>query len=796
MRLQPGLVSKLFAASILLSIFAVRASAQVNSAAPRITQPVDDSRLTMLPGNTYPLARPEFDRGAAPSNLAMDRMLLVLKRSPQQEAALEKLMAEQQDKSSPYFHKWLTPAQFGAQFGSVDQDVRTISSWLQSHGFQIGNVSNGRTVIEFSGNAGQVQQAFHTAIHKFVVNGEEHWANVNDPSIPTALTPVVAGVDTLHNFHPKPMNRVATALSRSKAGRVKPQFTFFDNQGDEDFAIGPADFATIYNVQQVWTTGNTGQNQTIAIIDDSNINPQDDADFRSIFGLPANVPVVTVNGANPGLTDDEVEAILDVEWTGAVATNATRNLVVSASTNTTFGGDLSATFIVNEAIPPQVMSESYGLCELGIGSVGNAFYNSTWQQAASEGITAIVSSGDNGAAACDVPQPASPANCGFSSNAIVQLAQCGLAVNGIASTPFNVSVGGTDFNDPNPLLYFSATNTPLTQGSALSYVPEMTYNDSCTNAVVYTFFGFSGANAAVDACNNATVEDDDLDTIAGGGGGFSNCTTFDGTNPASCTGGYAKPSYQMALTPSDGKRDMPDISMFAGDGTISGSFYIVCERDFSGINGAACNLNTGVFLSAGGTSISAQVFAGIMALVDQQQGSSQGNPNTELYTLAGQQSAASCNSSAPPASNCVFNDVTVGTISMPCSIGTLDCSATSGMIAPMERRIQNKLHNAGGWTTVSLATLCCLFSVGMLLLCLPGRHRRWSAALAIVALSCMVGVFGCGGSGSGGGGGGGGGAPNTIGVLTGYNAGTGYDQATGLGTVNAFNLVNASGWKQ
>src|SRR5271170_1588461 len=156
MRLQPGLVSKLFAASILLSIFAACASAQVNNAVPRITQPVDDSRLTMLPGNTYPLARPEFDRGAAPSNLAMDRMLLVLKRSPQQEAALEKLMAQQQDKSSPYFHKWLTPAQFGAQFGPADQDVETITRWLESHGFQVAPVSNGRTVIEFSGNAGQV----------------------------------------------------------------------------------------------------------------------------------------------------------------------------------------------------------------------------------------------------------------------------------------------------------------------------------------------------------------------------------------------------------------------------------------------------------------------------------------------------------------------------------------------------------------------------------------------------------------------------------------------------------------
>src|ERR1700722_6102676 len=169
-----------------------------------ITQPVDEHQLIVLKGNVHPLARPQSDLGTAPASLPMQRMLLVLKRSPEQESALRKLLDDQQDKHSPSYHKWLTPSQYGKQFGPTDSDLQTITAWLQSHGFQVGT-TKGRTVLEFSGSASQVQQAFHTAIHKYVVNGEQHWANSSDPQIPTALTPAVAGVLTLHNFMKKPL---------------------------------------------------------------------------------------------------------------------------------------------------------------------------------------------------------------------------------------------------------------------------------------------------------------------------------------------------------------------------------------------------------------------------------------------------------------------------------------------------------------------------------------------------------------------------------------------------------------
>ena len=724
----------------LLSLYA-GASAQTSNVPPRITEVVNESKLTVLHGNTHPLAQPQFDRGPAPSDLPMERMQLVLKRSPEQEAALAKLMAEQQDKTSPNYHKWLTPVQFGQQFGPASQDIQTITSWLTSHGFQINTVSNGRTVIQFSGSAAQVQEALHTPIHKFVVNNEEHWANTTDPSIPTALTPVVAGVATLHNFSPKPTARVKHAAKSTVAGKVKPQVTF---EGESTcgltavvncYALGPSDFATIYDVQALWNAGIDGTGETIAVVSDSNINPLDVSDFRSIFGLPVNAPVITVppvtNCNAPNLNSDEVEAILDVEWSGAVAKNATINLVTCASTNSAFGGDLAASYIVDfpntthtgtsTGFAP-ILSESFGECELGLGSTANAFYNTTWQQAATEGITVLISSGDSGSAGCDVAQPATPTNCGFNASSIVQVAQCGLAVSGISSTPFNVAVGGTEFNDVNdPQQFWSNTNASGTLESALSYIPETAYNDSCTSPIVVSL---SGDGTAESACNDPAVQDavedgsvttspnNGLVTVSGGGGGASNCTTFNGTIPADCTGGYAKPVWQTALTPADGKRDVPDISFFAGDGTISGSSYVLCERDANGSgSNTPCDLEEGEFLDAGGTSVSTQVFAGIMALVDQKNESAEGLINPVLYALAAT-GGSTCTSAANPSSSCIFYDVAdASTNAMPCATGSPNCLTVTG--------------------------------------------------------------------------------GDPIGVLTGFTAGAGYDLATGLGSINVANLVNA-----
>jgi hypothetical protein len=671
--------------------------------APLITQTIDETQLTVLKGNTHPLAHPEFDLGTAPATLPMNRMLLVMKRSDAQESSLRQLLDDQQDKSSASYHKWLTPEDYGKQFGPTDTDLQTITAWLQSHGFQVGS-TKGRTVLEFSGSASQVQEAFHTTIHKYNVNAQQYWANSSDPQIPTALSASVAGIASLNNFPRHPMLAKAGNFKRDKStGKItatNPQFTFpnpcAENNSSNDpcfYGIGPYDFGTIYNVQPLWTAGINGTNETIAIVGETNINIQDVRDFRTLFGLPANDPQIILNGPDPGIQGDETEADLDVQWSGAVAPNATIDLVVSQSTETSAGTDLSAVYIIENNLAG-IMSESYGECELGLGTAGNQFYNAIWQQASAQGITVFISAGDNGAAGCDNFDAGSPSP-----------AQYGLQVSGYASTPYNVAVGGTDFNDfSNPATYWNLTNNSTTQASAKSYIPETTWNSSCTNAIFGTL-GFSSSPET--NCNDYRITPY-FDVPLGGSGGVSACTTPTGSTTNSCAGGYAKPSWQTGTgVPNDQKRDLPDVSLFASNGFL-GNFYIICQSDLVG----SCSLNYPYqnFIGVGGTSASSPAFAGIMALVNQKTQSRQGNANYIFYKLATKQAATSCNSSNGSGSTCVFNDITSGTIAMPCNTNSPNC-------------------------TTSIAG-------------------------------------------------------DTIGILTGYNAGTGYDLATGLGSVNANNLVN------
>ena len=660
---------RILLAFISFALFASLASAQQNGVAARITQSIDETNLTALKGNTHPLARPGFDRGPAPSSLPLNRVLLVLQRSLEQETALESLLDQQQDKSSPNYHAWLTPEQFGQKFGPADQDIQTITSWLASHGLRVDRVAKGRVLIEFSGTAEQVKAAFRTEIHKYDVHGEEHWANSSDPQLPTALRPVVAGIVSLHNFPRKPLHRVVGAFSRAReAGRYEPLspssstgslFTGGANcglGGGPCYAVGPYDFATIYNVLPLWNSNPPidGTGQTIAIVGQSDIYPQDVSDFHSAFGLSAPHLNIIYNGTNPGklpTSGDEAESDLDVEWSSAIAKGATIDFVVSGSTNTSAGVDLSAEYIIDNNLAP-VMSESYGACELDLGTAGNQFFSQLWQQAAAEGITVFVAAGDSGSAVCDQNSA---------------LATHGLSVSGISSTPYDVAVGGTDFDDlQNPSAYWNSTNNPVTQASAKSYVPEMTWNDSCTNS---EFFQFTGDTNAESACNNSTSHfwPSFLSPI-GGSGGASNCTTSASQSVSTCAGGYVKPSWQTGPgVLNDGKRDVLDVSLFAANG-LNGSFYVICETDiYGGCAGGASNL-----IPIGGTSGAAPAFAAIMAMVNQKTQSRQGDANYVLYPLAAQP-GASCNSTGTIGSSCIFYDVTTGTIAMPCVSGTPNC---------------------------------------------------------------------------------------------------------------------------
>jgi len=634
----------------------VRASAQTTpesaSAVPqaaavpaRITQAIDETQLVRLKGNVHPLARPEFDQGIVPDATPMKRMMLVLQRSPQQEAALRQLMDEQLSKDSSNFHKWLTPQQFGQQFGPADADIQTITDWLTRQGFQQIKVGTGRTAIEFSGNVGQVRNAFHTEIHQFNVNGEARQANLNDPLIPAALAPVVGGVVSLHNFPRKSFKRDAGIHTATRDSHGNPQFTTTSGCGTGNtqpcFVLGPADFAKVYNIP----ASLDGTGQQIAIVADSNINPQDVTDFRTLFGLPTNPPNIILDGPDPGLNGDEGEADLDVQVSGMVAPKATINLVVSEDTQTAAGLDLSAFYIIDNNIAP-VMSESFGACESALGTAGNAFFNGLWEQAAAQGITVMISAGDPGAAGCDNFNTATAAT-------------LGLAVSGFASTPFNVAVGGTDFDDFATQTTFWSSANGTGRESALGYIPEIPWNDSCAATATSTTL-----NTVCPSSNT------NLNNIVGGGGGPSSI--------------YTKPAWQSGIIPNgiaagDNHRYVPDVSLFASDGPESMSFYLFCEADSIAPGNPPSCASSGSFSfqGAGGTSAASPAFAAIMALINQNNGR-QGNANPVLYKIA-TTSGQSCNSSteALSGSTCAFNDITKGNNSVPCAGTSPNCSSTT-----------------------------------------------------------------------------------------------------------------------
>jgi hypothetical protein len=612
-----------------------------------VVNEIDETQRVVIRGNTHPLTAAVNDRGAVPPDQPMERMLLLLRRSPEREAALEQFLAAQQDPKSLMFHQWLTPQQFGANFGPAPEDLQAILSWLASHGFKSVNVNQGDTVIEFSGTAAAVQSAFGTAIHRYEVAGTLHLANQSDPSIPTALSPVVQGVVSLNDFRPRsmairgPSGQMTNGQFRSQGvAGPNPQFTIPEPLLVTTFYwLSPYDFATIYDLLPLWNAGLDGTGQTIAIVGQTDINLNDPEQFRALFGLPVNNPTVVIAGADPGIQPDEIEADLDVEWSGAVARGAKVELVSSASTETTAGVDLAALYIIDNNLAP-VMSESYGDCEMFLGTTANAFEASMWQQAAAEGITVLVSSGDQGSAVCDAGQ---------------QMATHAMSVNGLASTPYNVAVGGTDFNQSGMWTqYWSSTNDPVTKQSVLGYIPEIPWNDSCGSSVLATLNGGNSANW----CGNTGLQYED--TIATSGGP-SSCISSNGTDVASCTGGWPKPVWQTGLgVPADGVRDVPDVSLFASNNVYS-SMYVTCQVDLSKPPGCDPTATTQTFNGLGGTSASAPAMAGVMAIINQKYGR-QGNANYTFYRLAASAVGAS-----------VFHDITTDGNRVTCDAKSPDC---------------------------------------------------------------------------------------------------------------------------
>ena len=646
-----GAVSLVLAVVLAASTSAAQ-STVTSSPQPLITAPVDDAALYVLKGSSHPLAQ-QFDAGAAPESMPAQRMLLLLKRSPQQEVALRLLLDSLQDPSSPAYHKFLTPAQFG-QYGLVDSDLAAIAAWLQSQGFSVDKINQARTMVEFSGNVGQINRAFHTSIRRYVINGNEHYAASTNVAIPAALAPAISAISSLSDFgRPKSQHTTPRPVHynfKTHQAELSPRFTYPAGNNEYQLLIAPADAATIYDINPVYSLKDsqgrplTGQGVTIGIAGDAFLWPGDVESYRASFGLPPSSPNVVYAGDFPsqaGLQPDgdEAEALLDIEISGGIAPGAAINFYTAADSSFQPGLYL-AILQALEDNQVNILNVSFSQCE-AYGD--NGFALASWQQAAAQGITVTVSSGDNGSAGCDDPD-------------LQTQAMYGLQVNGLASTPYNIAVGGTDFNQDTATVatYWSMTNA-ANGGSVLSYIPEIPWNDSTT------------ANTSV--ADNSPFKDPagatNIVAASGGGSGCINATVAGSgsfvcnpVNAGSALLGYAKPAWQVGPgVPQDGVRDLPDVSLFAGNGLHYSAWAIClgpCSQGPTGSEDVS---------AVGGTSTAAPAFAGMMALLVQKYGP-QGQAASLLYPLAAQHASA-------------FHDVITGDNSVYCATNSPGCGSNN-----------------------------------------------------------------------------------------------------------------------
>jgi hypothetical protein len=581
--------------------------------------------------------------GRVASSTPFQNMILVLKSSDEQEQAIAALLDQQQDRGHPNFHRWMTPTSFGAAFGVASNDLAQVKAWLQDGGFTVTGVAKGGRIVQFSGTSGQVEAAFHTQMHRYLVNGEIRVSNATDIAIPEGLAPVVAGLSSLNNFRPT-HSLHALKVSVDASGQVISAVPFTPStdtsvNGSASFPsghfVGGADFAKLYNTSPLLASGIDGTGITIGIIGQSDVLLSDVQIYRSLFGLPVNNFHRIQVGADPGTIADDGESDLDLEVSGAMAPNATINFYTSGESD--FGGGIdSAMEYVVENNDADIISLSYGECEQNLGAGGNAFYNIIYEQAAAQGQSIFVSTGDSGPDVCDAGN---------------YYAKTGYSVNGLGSTPYNVAVGGTQFNEgptynvPGSTPFWSGSNSGSTPyASALSYIPEEPWNESA--------FG-TGTMGGL---------------LAGGGGislyyptpNYQSGAGVPASDPTPPAGSSIATLPSNSFVAPGPHRYLPDVSLNASvyhDGTI------FCSEGSCALTPTGGLSSFGI---VGGTSVAAPVMAGAQALIDQANGGRQGVPNYFYYKLAAAQSQSACAATAYVATaGCAFHDSQVGNTDVP-----------------------------------------------------------------------------------------------------------------------------------
>lgn len=643
----------MFAALLLGGMTTPRASG-LEVVPSRIAGQISSAKMHVMKGTVHPWVAVARDEGQLSASTPIQGMSLVFRLSPAQQADLKNLLQEQQTPGSPMYHQWLKPGQFAARYGVSQQDLAKVAAWLKSQGFTVTAIPASANRVVFSGTAGQVNAAFQTQLHRYLVHGRQGWANSTDISLPQAIAGMALGVEHLNTFRPLPhveKHRVYEKV-RSAGVAMGPHYTLCASSQSPCPSsaivnyIAPSDAQTIYDVTGLYNSGFTGTGQTMAVAGQTDITQyeSDIAHFRSLSGLNANNPtqvLVPNTGTAAVYAGDLEEADIDVEWSGAIAKNATI-LYVTVGNNLNYSVLDALKYAVqnplvnNDTQFVPVITISYGACEKeNLGAI--AELEPILEQANAQGQTVVAASGDSGSADCDP---------GTNSNGNPLAASNGLAVDYPASSQYATSAGGTSFSGDigDQSKYWNSGNN-ADNGSVISYIPETTWNDTPNLA----------------GLNNAG-------TLSASGGGASSV--------------FSKPSWQVGpQVPKDGKRDVPDVSL-AADPNHDG--YVLCTDETNSAGTALTGVSSCAYPVGGsevpyfdanesgylygGTSIAAPQWAAIFTLMNQEAGNSSGvgNANPILYQIAQGTPAA-------------FHDITTGSNAVVCIAGSPNCNGnTSG----------------------------------------------------------------------------------------------------------------------
>jgi subtilase family serine protease len=611
------------------SAFAITAAFAV-APQSRITQAIDNQSHAELPGTLSPHARPANDAGRVPATTRLSGMTLVFSRTPAQQAALDDLTTAQQNPASPQYHHFLTPDQFGAQFGVSASDIAATESWLQQQGFTIDGVSRSRDRIQFTGTVAQAESAFNTQLHYYATSGgEKHFAPSTALSVPSALASSVLTVSNLSDFRPH------SHIKFAPPAMLHAHYTTGDNKS---VMLGPTDLGVIYDINAIYRAGHNGMGQSIAIVGQSAIVASDITNFQAGFGYAAKPPtqILVPNTGNSIInTGDEAESDLDLEYSSAMAPGATIYFVYAGADQT---ADVFTAlgYAVQNAVAP-IISISYGGCEADLSQSDYTRINGLLQEGATQGQTIITAAGDSGSTGCWEDQENSS-----TSTTTAHLES--VSADFPSTSQYVVGMGGTEIPEADiSTTYFSLASggTDLVS-SAISYIPEQVWND----------------DALLVQCG---CVNDVVDLISAGGGGVSTIVQ----RPPWQTGpGITAGPYRM----------VPDISLLASP-NLPG--YIYCSSDNTawdtsdGQRGTCSSsslrdASSSEFTIAGGTSFAAPIFAGLVAVLNEAKGytAGQGLINPELYTLA----------STPATYASAFHDINVANNGNQCAAGANYCS--------------------------------------------------------------------------------------------------------------------------